>query len=70
MASNYTFDPVLDKAILFVDCDPILEILWSVMILKRLSISVPLERDLKADDILLTKAGTMIGGASDGMKVR
>nr|GEV56620.1 hypothetical protein [Tanacetum cinerariifolium] len=59
---------VLDKAILFVDCDPVLEILWSVMILKRLSISVPLERDLKVDGILLTKAGTMIGGASDGMK--
>nr|GEZ12236.1 hypothetical protein [Tanacetum cinerariifolium] len=69
MASNYTFDPVLDKAILFFDCEPVLEILWSVMILKRLSISVPLERDLKADGILLTKDGTMIGGASDGMKL-
>nr|GEU52096.1 neutral ceramidase [Tanacetum cinerariifolium] len=70
MVSNYAFDPILDKAILFVYCDPVLEILWSVMILKRLSISVLLERDLKADGILLTKAGTMIGCASDGMKTR
>ncbi|GKC12784.1 high mobility group B protein 6-like protein [Tanacetum coccineum] len=60
MVNNYTFDLVLDKAILFVDCDPVLEILWSVMILKWLSISVRLERDLKAE--------TMIGGTSDGME--
>ncbi|GKA42265.1 structural maintenance of chromosomes protein 1 [Tanacetum coccineum] len=60
LLNNYTFDPVLDKAILFADgntlvCDDLDEA-------KHLSWTGERSKVATVDGILLTKAGTMTGG--------
>ncbi|KAI7730151.1 hypothetical protein M8C21_001439 [Ambrosia artemisiifolia] len=65
---DHTFDPILDKAILFavgntLVCDDLDEA-------KHLSWTGERFKVVTVDGILLTKAGTMTGGTSGGMEAR
>ncbi|KAB1200942.1 Structural maintenance of chromosomes protein 1 [Morella rubra] len=70
----YTFDPALEKAILFavgniIVCDDLAEakvLSWSGERLKVIMV----KSVVTVDGILLTKSGTMTGGTSGGMEAR